>query len=154
MLSWKLVVWGGLIALLAVATSGLVSLWWLVLAFGLLVPTISALQASGSANRKAQPAIRPQDKAGELLGDLGELTPTTAAMRTTLTVEEAAGLLEKLASKGHLEARTQGAVVRYGLWGSDRCEPDEDQTAPIDAAADHSDGSAGVLGSQVWGTLD
>ena len=146
-LNWKLVVWGGLISLLAVAASELVNLWWLVLVFGLLVPAISALQTYWSANRKARSAIRPQDKEGELLGalaELGELTPTTAAMRTTLTVEEAAGMLERLARKGHLEARTQGAVVLYGLWGPDRREPDQ-----IDSAADHSDGSAGVPGGQV-----
>jgi ATP/maltotriose-dependent transcriptional regulator MalT len=152
-LNWKLVAWGGLIGLLAVAASELVSLWWLVLVFGLLVPTISALQAYWSADRKARPAIRAQDKEGELLGalgELGELTPTTAAMRTTLTVEEAAGMLERLARKGHLEARTQGAVVLYGLWEPDRRGQDENQTAPADySAADHSDGSAGVLGSQV-----
>lgn len=149
-LNWKVVVWGALIALLAVAASEVVSLWWLVLVFGLLVPAISALQTYWSANRKARSAIRPQDKEGELLsalGELGELTPTTAAMRTTLTVEEAAGMLERLARKGHLEAKTQGAVVLYGLWGPDRREPD--QTAPTDSGADHSDGSAGISGSQV-----
>jgi hypothetical protein len=59
MLNWKLVAWGGLIALLAVAASELTSLWWLVLVFGLLVPAISSLQAYWSANRKARPAIRP-----------------------------------------------------------------------------------------------
>ena len=146
-LNWKLVVWGGLIALLAVAASELVSLWWLVLVFGVLVPLISALQVYWSADRKARPAVRPQDKEGELLGalgELGELTPTTAAMRTTLTVEEAAGMLERLARKGHLEARTQGAVVLYGLW-----EPDKGKTAPTDSAADHGDRSAGVLESRV-----
>jgi DNA-binding CsgD family transcriptional regulator len=149
-LSWKLVVWGGLIALLAVAASELVSLWWLVLVFGLLVPTISALQTYWSADRKARPAIRPQDKEGELLsalGELGELTPTTAAMRTSLTVEEAAAMLERLARKGHLEARTQGAVVLYGLWEPDRRGPD--QTAAAESAADHGDGSVGILRSQV-----
>jgi DNA-binding CsgD family transcriptional regulator len=151
-LTWKLVVWGGLIGLLAVAASELVSLWWLVLVFGVLVPTISALQTYRSANRKARPAIRPQDKEAELLGalgELGELTPTTVAMRTSLTVEEAATMLERLARKGHLEARTQGAVVLYGLWEPDRREPNEGQTAPPGSVADHSDGSVGVLGSQV-----
>jgi ATP/maltotriose-dependent transcriptional regulator MalT len=69
-------------------------------------------------------------------------------MRTTLTVEEAAGMLDKLARKGHLEARTQGAVVLYGLWEPDRREPEEDQTAPTDSAADHSDRSVGVLGNE------
>jgi DNA-binding CsgD family transcriptional regulator len=144
-LNWKLVAWGGLIALLAVAASDMVSLWWLVLVFGLLVPVISALQNYWSAKRDAGPANRSQDKEKELLGalgELGELTPTTAAMRTTLTVEEAAGMLERLARRGHLEARTQGAVVLYGLWGPDRCGPDEVQTAPIDAGAGHGGGSA------------
>jgi DNA-binding CsgD family transcriptional regulator len=151
-LNWKLVAWGGLIALLAVAASELVSLWWLVLVFGLLVPTISALQTYWSANRKVRPAIRPQDKEGELLGalgELGELTPTTAAMRTTLTVEEAAQMLEKLARKGHLEARTQGAVVIYGLWEPDRREPDQSQTAPAEPVADHGGGPVGALGNEV-----
>jgi DNA-binding CsgD family transcriptional regulator len=150
-LNWKLVVWGGLIGLLAVAASELVSLWWLVLVFGLLVPAISALQTYWSANRRARPAIRPQDREGELLGalgELGELTPTTAAMRTTLTVEEAAGMLEKLARKGHLQARTRGAVVLYGLWEPDRREPDQGQTAPAGPAG-HGEGSVGVLGNEV-----
>ncbi len=43
-LGCRLVAWGGIIALLAVAASELTGLWWLVLLFGLLVPAISALQ--------------------------------------------------------------------------------------------------------------
>ena len=43
-LNWRLVAWGGLVVCFAVAASGLTSLWWLVLVFGLLVPVISALQ--------------------------------------------------------------------------------------------------------------
>jgi DNA-binding CsgD family transcriptional regulator len=151
-LNWKLVAWGALIGLLAVAASEIVSLWWLVLVFGLLVPTISALQTYWSAHRNARLATRPQDKEGELLGalgELGELTPTTAAMRTSLTVEEAATMLERLARKGHLEARTQGAVVLYGLWEPDRRKPDQGQTAPAEPVADHGGGSVGILGSEV-----
>jgi ATP/maltotriose-dependent transcriptional regulator MalT len=143
-LNWKLVAWGALIGLLAVAASDVVSLWWLVLVFGLLVPVVSALQAHLSTNRKAR--IRPQDKEGELLGalgELGELTPTTAAMRTTLTVDEASAMLERLARKGHLEARTQGAVVLYGLWEADRS-----QTAPAETVAGLEDESVGVLGNE------
>lgn len=148
-LNWKLVAWGALIGVLAVAASEMVSLWWLVLAFGVLVPTISALQAHWSANRKAR--IRPQDREGELLGalgELGELTPTTAAMRTTLTVDEAAAMLERLARKGHLEARTQGAVVLYGLWEADRRAPDQSQSAPAEAVAGRGEQSVGALGNE------
>ena len=136
MLNWRLVAWGGLVVCFAVAASGLTSLWWLVLVFGLLVPVISALQSYRSADRKVRPEVSSQDKEGELLGalgELGELTPTTAAMRTTLTVEEAAGMLEELARKGHLEARTQGAVVLYGLWEPDRREPPRGEVGPADS---------------------
>ena len=153
-LSWRLVVWGALTALLAVAASELTGFWWLVLLFGLLMPAVSALQAYWSAGSKARLAARPQDKEGELLGalgELGELTPTTAAMRTSLTVEEAAGMLERLARKGHLEARTEGAVVLYGLWERDRREPSEEGTAPSDPAMGRVDGSAGTLGGRARG---
>src|SRR5918997_2561841 len=135
-LNWRLVAWGGLVVCFAVAASELTSLWWLVLVFGLLVPVISALQTRRSADREVGPEIRPQDKEAELLGvlsELGELTPTTAAMRTSLTVEEAAGMLEKLARNGHLEARTQGAVVIYGLWDPDRRELVEGDVGPAGA---------------------
>lgn len=148
-LNWRLVAWGGLVACFAVGASELTSLWWLVLVFGLLVPVISALQTYWSAERKVhQPAIRPQDKERELLGalgELGELTPTTAAMRTTLTVEEAAGMLERLAGKGYLEARTQGAVVIYGLWEPDRREPDKGEAALPGSDADHGGSLAGAV---------
>ena len=122
--------WGALIVLFSAVLSELTSTWWLVLLFGLAIPATSALQARWAAEGQSSP--RPQDRERELLGalnELGELTPTTAAMRTTLTVEEAAGMLEKLAKKGHLEARTQGAVVIYGLWEPDR-RPDESKTSP------------------------
>ena len=141
MLNWRLVAWGGLVVCFAVAASGLTSLWWLVLVFGLLVPVISALQSRWSADRKVGPEILSQDKEAELLGalgELGELTPTTAAMRTSLTVEEAARMLEGLASKGHLEARTQGAAVIYGLWEPDRRELVEGEVAPAGALEDEA----------------
>lgn len=131
---WGLIVWGVLIAGAALAASETTSLWWLVLVFGLLVSVISALQSFWSTRRRARPAIDPQDKEAELLGalgELGELTATTAAMRTTLTVEEAAGMLEKLSGKGHLQATTQGAVVLYGLWEPDRRGYDGRPSEPV-----------------------
>ena len=123
---WGLVAWGFLICVVALAASETTGLWWLVLVFGLLVPAIPALRAFGSTRRGAGRAVGPRDKEAELLGaldELGELTPTTAAMRTSLTVEEAAGMLEKLARRGHLEAKTRGAVVLYALWEPDRLGP-------------------------------
>ena len=77
-----------------------------MLVFGLLVPAISALQSYWSTRRRARLEVEPQDKEAELLGalgEVGELTATTAAMRTTLTVEETAGMLEKLSKNSRLQ---------------------------------------------------
>ena len=138
-MGWGLVAWGFLIAVVALAASETTGLWWLVLIFGLLVPAIPALRAFRSTRRGARPAVGPQDKEAELLGaldELGELTATTAAMRTSLTVEEAVGMLDKLAREGHLEAKTQGAVVLYGLWESDRRGPDGARAVPTEPAGE------------------
>lgn len=146
-MGWGLVAWGFLIAVVALAASETTGLWWLVLVFGLLVPAIPALRAFRSARRGARPAVGPQDKEAELLGaldELGELTVTTAAMRTSLTVGEAAGMLDKLAREGHLEAKTQGAVVLYALWEPDRRGPDRARAVPTEPAADHAGEPPGV----------
>ena len=64
-------------------------------------------------------------------------------MRTTLTVDEASAMLERLARNGHLEARTQGAVVLYGLWEADRS-----QSAPAETVAGLDDKPVGVPGNE------
>lgn len=57
-------------------------------------------------------------KEGELLHTLAErreITPTTAAMQTSLTVDEAAKMLDELARKGHLRPQAEGGVIAYAL---------------------------------------
>ena len=57
-------------------------------------------------------------KEGELLHTLAErreITPTTAAMWTSLTVDEAAKMLDELARKGHLRPQAKGGVIAYAL---------------------------------------
>ncbi len=72
----------------------LTSFWWLALVCGTAVPiALTMLDESGLTFK------RPDDrkvKERELLGALderGELTPTTAAMRTSLTVDQASKML-------------------------------------------------------------
>jgi ATP/maltotriose-dependent transcriptional regulator MalT len=71
---------------------------------------------------------RPDDrknKERELLGALaerGELTPTTAAMRTSLTVDEATKMLDELADKGHLRPLAEDGVMAYALRERDQRE--------------------------------
>jgi ATP/maltotriose-dependent transcriptional regulator MalT len=67
-------------------------------------------------SRSSVPGTR--EKETELLGVLeerGRLTPTTAAMRTSLTVDEASKMLDTLARDGHLEVRMEEGVMAYAL---------------------------------------
>ena len=112
------------VAVGAVAVFTLVpSLWWLIFvfgwtifpAFGLLVRGIAGL----SEDRGRLPSAPTNSKERELLGalrDRGELTPAQAAMETSLTVEEADGMLRKLAEGGHLQVRVHGGGLFYSLW--------------------------------------
>ena len=100
------------------------SVWWLVFvfgwtifpAFGLLVRGIAGL--SEGAN---EPSVT-DGKEHELLRalrDYGELTPTRAAMETSLTVAEADKMLKELAEGGHLDVRVRGGGIFYALWEPD-----------------------------------
>jgi hypothetical protein len=97
--------------------------WWLIFvfgwmifpAFGLLVRGIAGL----SEGQGKLPSVPASSKERELLGalrDKGELTPAQAAMETSLTVEEADGMLRKLAEGGHLQVRVHGGGLFYSLW--------------------------------------
>jgi hypothetical protein len=87
--------------------------WMIFPAFGLLVRGIAGLS---EGKTEASPA---SGKERELLGalrDHGELTPAQAAMETSLTVEEADGMLRGLAEGGHLQVRVRGGGLFYSLW--------------------------------------
>jgi hypothetical protein len=97
-------------------------LWWLVFVFGWSVFPASRLLVRGVAGLSdggGQEAIGANSKERELLGALREheeISPTRAAMETSLTVEEADGMLKELAAKGHLDVRVRGGGIFYGLW--------------------------------------
>ena len=113
----------------------LTSFWWIVPVLGAAVPiTLAMLERPGLK--------RPDDrkfKERELLGALaegGELTPTTAAMRTSLTVDEASKMLEELAGKGHLKLHVQDGIMAYALCDWDRHETPGEVSAPLEAESD------------------
>ena len=89
--------------------------FWVVFpAFGLLVRGIAGL-----SEEKTELPAAANSKERELLEALrreGELTPTRAAMETSLTVAEADGMLKELAEGGHLEVRVRGGGIFYALW--------------------------------------
>jgi ATP/maltotriose-dependent transcriptional regulator MalT len=103
--------------------------WVGVLGIGVGAPVLLLWQvnraiAAHEASRRVTPVEREKEK--ELLGALEEhreLTPATAAMRTSLTVNEASKMLEELARKGHLEPQTEDGVTAYALNKPDDREP-------------------------------
>lgn len=102
--------------------------WLGVLGIGVVAPAILLRQANRAIvlhEERRLAASGPGDKERELLEavrDRGEITPATAAMRTSLTVDEAAGMLERLAGKGHLQALGHDGGLAYSLFERDRGE--------------------------------
>jgi ATP/maltotriose-dependent transcriptional regulator MalT len=95
--------------------------WLAVFGIGVVAPVLLLRQlnraiAAHEVTRRSVPGAREKEK--ELLGALeerGRLTPTTAAMRTSLTVDEASNMLDTLARNGHLELQTEEGVTSYAL---------------------------------------
>lgn len=124
----------------------LTSFWWIVPVLGMVVPVALIMLDSPGL-----PSKRPNDRKGkerELLGALGEkgeLTPTMAAVRTSLTVYEASKMLEELARKGHLKLRVENGIVAYALRDRDGHDALDNVSTPI-AAESESDGAPCRLG--------
>lgn len=83
----------------------------------------AVLRTGGGRGRRrtSETAARAAEEK-ELLGALkehGELTVAGAALETSLTVEEADGLLSALAAKGYLEVRVERGRLLYSLWEVD-----------------------------------
>ena len=95
--------------------------WLAVFGIGVVGPVLLLRQLNQAItaheeSRRPAPGVREKEK--ELLEALeegGELTPATAAMRTSLTVDEASKMLEELARKGHLETQTEEGVAAYSF---------------------------------------
>ena len=115
-LNWQSALYVFVLGILCLFLVPLTNLWWLVPVLGAAVP-IALVLASGRDRGLAR-LEEKRAKQGELLralADLNELTPTVAAMRTSLTVDEASKMLEDLTRKGHLKHHAGDGVMSYGL---------------------------------------
>ena len=102
--------------------------WIAVLGIGVVAPAILMRQVNRAITlheERKRAAPTAGEKEQELLIALeerGELTPAMAAMRTSLTVEEAAKMLDRLAAEGHLKTLGHEEVMAYALHDSNRRE--------------------------------
>lgn len=102
--------------------------WMGVLGIGVAAPVILLMQvnrAIASYEDRTPATSGAKNGERELLEaarDRGEITPATAAIRTSLTVDEAATMLERLAGKGHLRAVSHDGMLAYSLFERDRLD--------------------------------
>ena len=89
---------------------------------GFVIPAAIFLGLAANDYQKNRPALpQPDNKERELLSAIrdngGSITPTEAAMETSLTVREADGMLSDLASSGHLAVKSRDGALFYALPG-------------------------------------
>jgi hypothetical protein len=105
----------------------------LVVSFGLMIPAVALIASALQEANKRRRAVPPPDKERELLSAIrdngGAITPTEAAMETSLTVKEADRMLSELAGGGHLSVESAGGTLRYSLPGRQATELDEPRSA-------------------------
>ena len=115
--------------------------WVAILGIGVAAPALLLWQinraiAAHEESRRTVAGSRGKEK--ELLNALeerGELTPATAAMQTSLTVDEASRMLEELARKGHLELQEKDSDVAYAPSASNRRALPGEAPAPSNSSS-------------------
>ena len=119
--NWQSVLYVLVLGVTCLVLVPLTSLWWIVPVLGAVIPLALAV-----LERSDLKLGRPDDKKGkerellEALAEQGEITPTTAAMQTSLTVDEASKMLDGLAGKGHLKLQVEDGIMAYALPDRDR----------------------------------
>jgi hypothetical protein len=115
----------------------LTSLWWIVPVLGALVPVaLAVLDGPGPNLGRTDDKKSKERELLNALAERGEITPATAAMRTSLTVDEASKMLGDLAGKGHLQLQAKDGIMAYALPDRDRLPaagvpPDPADAGPV-----------------------
>lgn len=126
-MSWRMVLaWALLmfvVGAFALTLAPLTQFWWLVLIVPIMVAIPMIWATKVAASQPLTTKLGPQEKQRQLLEALatrGELTAMAAALHTSLTIDEAATLLDDLAAKGHLQAQVSDGIMVYAFFERDR----------------------------------
>ena len=119
--------------------AGVGIVWVAILGIGVVAPVLLLRQinraiATHEESRRAASGAREKER--ELLGVLQRhhgITPATAAMQTSLTVDEASQMLEELARKGYLESQVEDGATAYALNERVGNESPDNNTKPLEA---------------------
>jgi DNA-binding CsgD family transcriptional regulator len=125
-INWQSALYLLVLGLVCTFLAPLTSFWWIVPVLGAVVPiALAVLDEPSFASRKSDDRKVKERELLKALVELGEITPTTTAMWTSLTVDEASEMLEELARKGHLKPRIEGGIMAYALPLEAKTEGDE-----------------------------
>ena len=104
MVDWQSALYAFVLLLGCVFLVPLTKFWWVVLLLAVAAPIALAVLSRGTARvEKPRFGRKSEEELLEALAEWGSLTPATAAMRTSLTVEEASKSLDGLVAGGNLE---------------------------------------------------
>jgi DNA-binding CsgD family transcriptional regulator len=120
--NWQSVLYLVVVGMMCVWLVPLTSLWWIVPLVGAVVPIALALLDKPITSRKQDDRKVKEGELLQVLSEEGEVTPTTAAMRTSLTLDEASKMLEEFARKGHLTLQVEDGFMAYAMRERDRNE--------------------------------
>ncbi len=143
--NWQSVLYIFVLGWMCVFLVPLTSLWWIVPVLGVAAPiALAMLHSSGLPSKRLDDRKAKERELLHVLSERDELTSTTAAMRTSLTVDEASKMLEELARKGHLKLEVEDGVVAYALRERDRPELPGKASVSLEAGSE-SDGASNRL---------
>jgi DNA-binding CsgD family transcriptional regulator len=143
--NWQSALYIFVLGAICIGLVPLTNFWWLALVCGTAVPiALAMLDRSNLASKRLDDRKGAEQELLGALGERSELTPTTAAMRTSLTVDEASKMLEELARKGHLRLQVEDGLMAYALRERDRHETPDKVSAPLKS---ESDGAPPRLGA-------
>jgi ATP/maltotriose-dependent transcriptional regulator MalT len=122
--------------------------WMGVLGIGVAAPAVLLRQINRAiATHEQYRRVVPGAREKELLRALeerGEITPAAVAMRTSLTIEEASKMLDKLVAKGHMQVLNQDGVLAYTLFGKDQPKQPEPSLEASSLPSPSANGSSGA----------
>ena len=137
--NWQSALYMSVLGCICVLLVPLTSFWWIVPVLGMVVPTaLIMLDRPDFLSERPYAGKVKERQLLEVLVERGVLSPTAAAVKTSLTADEASKMLEQLARKGYLRLRAENGIVAYAL--RDRHDTLENLSTPLAAEAE-SDGT-------------
>jgi DNA-binding CsgD family transcriptional regulator len=140
--NWQSALYALVLGMVCLFLVPLTSLWWIAPLLGAAAPiALAVLGRSESAPEELDARKNKERELLEALAERRELTPSTAAMRTSLTLDEASKMLDGLAGEGRPKLRTQDGIAAYSLPEHHARSPETD-AAPEASRARSEPGAA------------